>query len=428
MKFINFLYILFLIIWNSSLALTSNSKLKVIAVVEITRHGARSPLVDFRERKDLYFGSKKAQLTINGLRQQILLGRWIRRRYIEGDEYKLYDTDINKLDPREINIISSGVQRTIFSAGAFIQGMFPEAIIKPNFIGHPKFKMDDIPPIYNYHSDKKDGKMIKLNVIEENDNLFNVRFCKRKGSKLTIKDEMVNKDLFDITEKEYKLAIDDIVENYNTFFKSKLYLNQLKNLKYTAQTLKILNAFVNPVLYHQNLKLNLHKETFQTLKKGMLNRFYKNKFEDSVNKKLLSSRMFHMILNLFRRRIQGKALEKMLIFVSHDHNIINFISNLFSSSFLKKKIYSSLDNKDDLEFLLPPLASSLLIELIAVEGEKDYFIRLLYNGVELKSQFGMDVEYYPNLGLLSYNDFRKLMLSQIDFSFKTLDCRQNKMK
>ena len=239
---------------------------------------------------------------------------------------------------------------------------------------------------------------------------------------------MVNKDLFDITEKEYKLAIDDIVENYNTFFKSKLYLNQLKNLKYTAQTLKILNAFVNPVLYHQNLKLNLHKETFQTLKKGMLNRFYKNKFEDSVNKKLLSSRMFHMILNLFRRRIQGKALEKMLIFVSHDHNIINFISNLFSSSFLKKKIYSSLDNKDDLEFLLPPLASSLLIELIAVEGEKDYFIRLLYNGVELKSQFGMDVEYYPNLGLLSYNDFRKLMLSQIDFSFKTLDCRQNKMK
>ena len=135
-----------------------------------------------------------------------------------------------------------------------------------------------------------------------------------------------------------------------------------------------------------------------------------------------------MILNLFRRRIQGKALEKMLIFVSHDHNIINFISNLFSSSFLKKKIYSSLDNKDDLEFLLPPLASSLLIELIAVEGEKDYFIRLLYNGVELKSQFGMDVEFYPNLGLLSYNDFRKLMLSQIDFSYKTLDCRNNNMK
>src|SRR5574343_1367620 len=86
---------------------------KLIGVVQINRHGARTPLKYREETEAMFFNSGLGQLTINGLRQHELLGRWIGERY-------MYNTngDFNILkedhDPNQIHIRSSPIQRTIF--------------------------------------------------------------------------------------------------------------------------------------------------------------------------------------------------------------------------------------------------------------------------------------------------------------------------
>ena len=80
MKKLSLLFILFIYLTKEIC-----STPELIASVEIFRHGARAPTVKYSENKNLYFGAKRSQLTINGFRQHILLGRWIRRRYIHGD-------------------------------------------------------------------------------------------------------------------------------------------------------------------------------------------------------------------------------------------------------------------------------------------------------------------------------------------------------
>jgi hypothetical protein len=110
--------------------------------------------------------------------------------------------------------------------------------------------------------------------------------------------------------------------------------------------------------------------------------------------------------------------EKLLIFSGHDFTLMNVISNLFSSVTLKEKIYSSLNKKEDYLFLLPPLASSFIIELIEVKDNPKKYLRAIYNGEEIKENFAMNIEYDRKLGLLDFEQFKSLLLSRINFAKK----------
>ena len=60
-----------------------DSKKTILRVFQVNRHGARNP-TQFEERqKKIFFGSKNRQLTINGFRQEQLLGSFIRENYLE---------------------------------------------------------------------------------------------------------------------------------------------------------------------------------------------------------------------------------------------------------------------------------------------------------------------------------------------------------
>jgi len=114
------------------------------------------------------------------------------------------------------------------------------------------------------------------------------------------------------------------------------------------------------------------------------------------------------------------------MFSAHDYNLIDILSNLFSVDFLKEKIFDSLDNQADFTFLFPPLASSILIELIEVKGEKSKFVRIIYNGVEINRGLSSQVDTDVKSGLLNFDQFQSLLLSRIDNSYKSLDCRKLK--
>ena len=106
-----------------------HSKAVLLSVFEINRHGARTPKHFEERQKRLFFGSQNMQLTINGFRQEQLLGSFIREKYIE--KLKFISPDYN---PEEFCLISSPTQRTIFSAAGFLSGLFPNYVVKNKYI------------------------------------------------------------------------------------------------------------------------------------------------------------------------------------------------------------------------------------------------------------------------------------------------------
>jgi hypothetical protein len=98
---------------------------------EIFRHGARTPYDGFNENFEDCFGHKwigKKELTGVGLRQHFLVGYRNRLKYIE--EKKLLSEQYN---PKEVYLASTDSNRTIMSANAQVQGLYPPGNAPPLF-------------------------------------------------------------------------------------------------------------------------------------------------------------------------------------------------------------------------------------------------------------------------------------------------------
>jgi len=120
----------FIILFITITTLLTRSKIytKILSAININRHGARTPGKFDEICSKMYYGSYSSQLIINGLRQQQLLGKWAYKRYIL--DYNLLTKNYN---PQDSLFFSSPVQRAIFSGTGFIQGLYPNYIIKPIF-------------------------------------------------------------------------------------------------------------------------------------------------------------------------------------------------------------------------------------------------------------------------------------------------------
>ena len=113
-----------LYIFNILIILIINTKQSQLRwAFEIFRHGARTPYSGMTpDFKDCFgaqwFGLK--ELTGIGLRQHFLVGYRNRIKYVN-------ETNLIKpeYDPREVFIISTDSNRTIMSANAQLQGLYP---------------------------------------------------------------------------------------------------------------------------------------------------------------------------------------------------------------------------------------------------------------------------------------------------------------
>ena len=106
-----------------------NAKATLISVVELNRHGARTPKWFGEKQKDLFFGSQNMQLTINGFHQEQNLGHHIHKRYV--DNVKFLSSNYS---PEEFTILSSPTQRTVFSAAGFLSGLYPDYTVNNFFL------------------------------------------------------------------------------------------------------------------------------------------------------------------------------------------------------------------------------------------------------------------------------------------------------
>ena len=414
-------------------------KSQVVAVVEIIRHGARTPMTFKEHSAKLYFGSRIAQLTINGLRQHILAGRWLRKRYVYGEVSRLFDPDIAKLNVTEIEVISSPLQRTIFSSTGHINGLFPKAITRLSFQDRHQIRTNDVPPILGYKADPRDGKEITIKVIsKEKDFVFHADKCEREESNgKNIFQEMNKTSLFNVTVSERESALNDIMTQYEKILKDKIEKVQKKDEKegtkikkelekvkeYSKLHLKKLISWLRPFRYHTNIPQLLKPSTEVTMKKQILNRWYEPRLFDSEALKYTSSYIFREIYNLFYGKYRQTDKRKMLIFTGHDTNIVNALANLLETKFLRKKIFTAPTNNENYKFLVPPLASSLLFELHKVHAKKDYFVKIIYNGQYLTKNFKRFVQV-KNFNELKFRDFMSLLKSRTVTAVDELKCGQ----
>eukprot|EP00826_Nyctotherus_ovalis_P046983 TRINITY_DN5352_c0_g2_i2.p1 TRINITY_DN5352_c0_g2~~TRINITY_DN5352_c0_g2_i2.p1 ORF type:complete len:422 (-),score=87.33 TRINITY_DN5352_c0_g2_i2:128-1393(-) len=106
------------------LALTRSEELQFVGVV--IRHGARAalaPILILRHR--IHWPTGYGELTAMGQRQHYLLGRHLRRKYIEKEKFLPEEYDASLVYSR-----STYYHRTAMSAESFVFGLYPDAAHK----------------------------------------------------------------------------------------------------------------------------------------------------------------------------------------------------------------------------------------------------------------------------------------------------------
>lgn len=244
---------------------------KLIGVIQVNRHGARTG-DGFEELcSKLFFGTKSKQLTINGISQQELLGHYIAEKYMHNsdDELSVLSKEFNE---NEFIIFSSAVQRAIFSGFGFIKGIYPISKFKLKFIGKENAN-STLPIIKNYSNlassdlltnislpindyiPKRKIPDISLNILDgDTDTIFRIKNCKIKigenqnqtfYSNLTLKELIILDNIsynytqpLNFTEEEIKNAVKEIKEKFPIAFirgllskKEKSKINHLDKLK-----------------------------------------------------------------------------------------------------------------------------------------------------------------------------------------------------
>mmetsp|Transcript_22038 Transcript_22038/g.27074 ORF Transcript_22038/g.27074 Transcript_22038/m.27074 type:complete len:125 (-) Transcript_22038:1125-1499(-) len=88
---------------------------KLHYVFELTRHGARAPTSQSEG-----YTVEEGMLTPSGMRQRYLLGKQLRKRYME--QYELLD---EQMGTEEVLMMSTLVNRTMQSGYSELMGLFP---------------------------------------------------------------------------------------------------------------------------------------------------------------------------------------------------------------------------------------------------------------------------------------------------------------
>ena len=185
------------------------------------------------------------KLTHNGYRQHQLLGKYIRKKYIDTKFIS------DKYNERDFKIYSTPFQRTIFSANGFLSGLYPNYISKVNFHENQlKYINNDIIPNIDFNVNFEE---IPIEVLSYQENvLFNSWKCKLNGE--LIKEE--SKDL-NLYPDVIPISDDDIIETANYLRKYLLLedkIAELKKVKKSRKFIKKVNKCITGYFYFELFK------------------------------------------------------------------------------------------------------------------------------------------------------------------------------
>jgi hypothetical protein len=379
---------------------------KIIGVIELNRHGARTPSEYIELSNDLFYKSNFNHLTLNGYNQEHYLGRFIKEKYTTQNPLLS-----SSFKPEEHLFISSPVTRTIFSATSFIQGMYPEVVVNPIWENNSQLRTDDLPPYINTNLNFTKAD---LNIIDKDDDkLFHAAKCKLSGEE--IKSKLPKTIVVNITEDEIKLAIDDINRNIPEIFKNETEI-------YTIAFLEKMCGFVFPVLYHYDNLFPLKNETITILRKAQIGKMYTRRINENDLVKIIISPFYDRIKPYFEMFSNSNNKLKFVLFSGHDTNLMNVWVSLLDNDYLMSKL--TVDDANYF-FVMPKFASSLVFELHSLGGnlKSEKFVRLVFNGEILSEGFKSELGFDKSLKAIPYKKFIKFISNSIDSTYLEIICK-----
>ena len=174
---------------------------KLLGVIELNRHGARTPKEFIDISKELFYRSSSSHLTLNGFTQVTFLGKWLKDRYT--NEYELLSNTYNK---NETLFISSPISRSIFSAVGILEAMYPGEVVVPTWEGNTELRNNDLPPIKDIPFNITEHIILNVRDQEE-DNLFHTDSCRLEKEGPRIKDMIVDDIVVNITDIEDRKSV-----------------------------------------------------------------------------------------------------------------------------------------------------------------------------------------------------------------------------
>jgi hypothetical protein len=407
-------------------------KSEIISVVEINRHGARTPKNFPDISSKLFFGSKDMTLTINGYRQHQILGEYVKKKYINKNH--LLSKDFNS---EEFQIVSTPTQRTIFSAAGFLSGVYPDYIVKMNYDNKSEMTINDTVPIID--NDVK-FQEIPIRVIDpKHDYFFHAEKCVFKNNK-TIEEliyEQNPQPIFAIDDQEKKRVLDEVHvlcklnhDHSKDYQKPHIEDDKTIHVKPTDKEMKELTKYFFPFFYHfrKYVEHKINANTMDTIKKFTLNRWYSHRRSDSKYLRLTTSAIFKRIMDTFTQIMvnDNKPHLKYRVYSAHDTILVNVLANLLSSEKLNELIQKAINDESTFRFLIPPFASNIFFELHKDDGK--YSVHIIYNGKSINEGLKY-VEENRQSKKIEWSQFEQMMKKLIDDDFVQLNCeKKNKDK
>ncbi|OMJ84873.1 hypothetical protein SteCoe_13930 [Stentor coeruleus] len=357
---------------------------RLLAVVELCRHGARTPL-----SKQPWDGERWAdgpgQLISEGMRQHYLIGSELRNRYIIG--HKLLQA--NYYQP-EIYIVSSDFNRTLMSAQSQLQGLYPMGTGE-NLRSKEMFYKSK-PPIGIQNFDSVAGNL-GMAGLPGNIQVVPIHTNERKHQITLVPKNACS--YYEYLTNERENMKDEINNIFNEYLPSVQILMTYLNCSqdYIIDNLEDLADSLTSNVYMEN---SLPKEFTQKMISDMESLAYKVKsfinFEPDFNARLASTALMNSIFINLKQVIYKEITQKFFLYSAHDSTVSFALA------------YLQLDFSQP-----PPFASTIIWELY--EDEQKYYVNIKYNDMIQKLK-----------GCLDYNcTFQEYELFVLERSIENLE-------
>jgi len=347
---------------------------ELVQVIHLGRHGARSPnsFVFHPSR----YTEKEGELTVLGLTQQFFLGKEMRKRYVE--EQKFLSDSFNS---SEVLIRSSYKNRTIRSALAFVNGLYPQE----SGVEHHNIYADFIHPenllphkIRKHEIDRETIKKIKIDedwarsVVDIISHESDLHFHATKEENCPSIDKML-KDI----KKSHEMM------EMEKYLRLALYPQVAEKMKLDHQSLDIKKAksildIVRCNSFHGKDHPEFDELTIKLLKMTRGFFAYKITLVDEMVKSVVGSKLLKEFLqhtDSIRNKVQNTP--KFVFYSAHDTTM----EVLFSIFLLETKIHN------EEKYNIIPFSSTISFEVHKeLEHDDDlgelvekYSVQMLYN-------------------------------------------------
>lgn len=387
---------------------------ELLCVIEFNRHGARTAKTFKSKTLSKVFGAQMI-LTPNGFRQHEVLGQFIKNKYTKEIPFIKDDYDSSKFE-----IFTTPIQRTISSAIAFVNGFYPNSVVKMKYQNSSTLSdiisNDTIPfqTASSFHY-----KEVPIEVFSKVNDFFHRSDCSYKGEVLKdkIMKESENQVIFNIS----KMNLTEVTIELSKFLNVEIPEDNddIENGNYLADLEKYLQSF----LYHYGKNLDdpkLSKELAQLIKMKMINKKYFYRIQDSKYLRILTSEIFINILQKFENSIFDENQRKISVYFAHDTNLMNILTNLIQNDKIKEYLIKALDDQEYYNLVFPPYASSLLFELY--KRNNNYYVNINFNGRLIDKDFKYINDDKIVNSEIKYEDFKFMLMQLIEKDYKQLVC------